>query len=80
MLIQGESDVCVTSILEVDDASNIVYLDRSIDQEQNKRILASRRLSFETTLDKVRILFAADQIELPSSKATRPSRSRSRPP
>lgn len=63
MLIQGESDVCVTSILDVDEASNIVYLDCSIDQEQNKRILASRRLSFETTLDKVRILFAADQIE-----------------
>jgi c-di-GMP-binding flagellar brake protein YcgR len=63
MLIQGESDVCVTSILDVDEASNTVYLDCSIDQEQNKRILASRRLSFETTLDKVRILFAADQIE-----------------
>ncbi|WP_373988497.1 flagellar brake protein [Duganella sp. BuS-21] len=63
MLIQGESDVCVTSILDVDDAANVVYLDCSIDQEQNKRILASRRLSFETTLDKVRILFAADQIE-----------------
>ncbi|WP_343733348.1 flagellar brake protein [Duganella sp.] len=63
MLIQGESDVCVTSILDVDEAGNAVYLDCSIDQEQNKRILASRRLSFETTLDKVRILFAADQIE-----------------
>ena len=63
MLIQGESDVCVTSILDVDEAAGVVYLDSSIDQEQNKRILASRRLSFETTLDKVRILFAADQIE-----------------
>ena len=63
MLIQGETDVCVTSILDVDDAASAVYLDCSIDQEQNKRILASRRLSFETTLDKVRILFAADQIE-----------------
>ncbi|MTV41876.1 flagellar brake protein [Duganella radicis] len=63
MLIQGETDVCVTSILTVDEAANLVYLDCSIDQEQNQRILASRRLSFETTLDKVRILFAADQIE-----------------
>ena len=63
MLIHGESDVCVTSILDVDEAAGVVYLDSSIDQEQNKRILASRRLSFETTLDKVRILFAADQIE-----------------
>jgi c-di-GMP-binding flagellar brake protein YcgR len=63
MLITGESDVCVTSILEVDDASNSVYLDSSIDQEQNQRILASNRLSFETTLDKVRIVFGADRIE-----------------
>ena len=52
MLIHGESDVCVTSILDVDDANNLVYLDCSIDQEQNKRILASRRLSFETTLER----------------------------
>ena len=63
MLIHGESDVCVTSILDVDEHSGSVMLDCSIDKEQNKRILASRRLSFETTLDKVRILFAADHIE-----------------
>jgi len=63
MLIHGESDVCVTSILEVDEQHSAVYLDCSIDREQNKRILASRRLSFETTLDKVRILFGADRIE-----------------
>jgi c-di-GMP-binding flagellar brake protein YcgR len=63
MLIKGESDVCVTSILDVDEAHDTVYLDCSIDTEQNKRILASRRLSFETTLDKVRILFATEHIE-----------------
>lgn len=63
MLVGGEADVCVTSILDVDEATNSVYLDCSIDQEQNKRVLASRRLSFETTLDKVRILFAAEQVE-----------------
>ena len=63
MLVQGEADVCVTSILEVDEHSNTVLLDCSIDKEQNKRVLASRRLSFETTLDKVRILFAADHME-----------------
>ena len=63
MLISGETDVCVTSILDVDEAANAVYLDSSIDQEQNQRILASRGPSFETTLDKVRILFAAEQVE-----------------
>ena len=63
MLVQGEADVCVTSILDVDEHSNSVLLDCSIDSEQNKRVLGSRRLSFETSLDKVRILFAADHIE-----------------
>lgn len=63
MLVSGESDVCVTSILDVDEAANAVYLDCSIDPQQNQRVLASRKLSFETTLDKVRILFAADHVE-----------------
>ena len=34
--------------------------DCSIDNEQNKRIVAAKRLAFETTLDKIRILFSAD--------------------
>jgi len=63
MLIQGESDVCVTSIRDVDERLDTVVLDSSIDPEQNKRILAAQGLSFETTLDKVRILFAADRVE-----------------
>lgn len=63
MLIQGESDVCVTSILDVDDQRDTVVLDTSIDEEQNRRIARAKRLSFETTLDKVRILFAAERIE-----------------
>ncbi len=61
MLVHGEADVCVTSILEVDPDSNSVYIDCSIDSEQNKRILAAKRLAFETTLDKIRILFSADE-------------------
>jgi len=63
MLIQGEADVCVTSILDVDEQNDIVILDASIDQEQNRRILHSKRLSFETTLEKVRILFASGHLE-----------------
>ena len=62
MLIDGEADVCVTSILQVDPDTNTLILDRSIDDEQNLRILASRRIAFETTLDKIRILFASDNV------------------
>ena len=63
MLVRGEADVCVTSILDVDPDTNIVYLDCSIDAEQNKRILEAKRLAFETTLDKIRILFASEGAE-----------------
>ncbi|MBV7536880.1 flagellar brake protein [Duganella sp. sic0402] len=70
MLIKGESDVCVTSILDVDDASDTVYLDCSIDQAQNRRVLAARQLTFETTLDKVRILFGAEQVEAATFEGT----------
>lgn len=62
MLIKGESDVCVTSVLGVDPDSNLLILDRSINREQNERILQARRVSFETTLDKIRILFATDKV------------------
>jgi c-di-GMP-binding flagellar brake protein YcgR len=61
MLVHGEADVCVTTILEVVPGSNSVYIDCSIDPEQNRRILAAKRLAFETTLDKIRILFSAEQ-------------------
>jgi flagellar brake protein len=62
MLVHGEADVCVTTILDVDPDSNTLIMDRSIDRDQNRRILEAKRLSFETTLDKIRILFAADKV------------------
>ena len=63
MLVHGESDVCVTSILEVDADAGSVILDCSINPDQNRRILGAKRLSFETTLDKIRIMFGGDHIE-----------------
>ena len=62
MLVHGEKDVCVTSVLDVDVDNNVVVLDCSIDDEQNRRILGAGRISFETTLDKIRILFAGEGI------------------
>ena len=62
MLIRGESDVCVTSVLEVDPDTGTLILDRSVDCAQNGRIIKADRISFETTLDKIRILFASDDV------------------
>lgn len=57
MLLRGEADVCVTSILEVDPDSDTVVLDRPIDRDQHRRLLAAGKVACETTLDKIRILF-----------------------
>lgn len=62
MLVNGEADVCVTSILHVDAERGSMILDRSINREQNERIVAARRVRCETTLDKIRILFGADAL------------------
>lgn len=60
LLIQGEADVALTSVLDVDGDSNTLYLDCPIDKDQNRRIVAAKRLSYETTLDKIRILFVSE--------------------
>lgn len=60
MLINGEADVCVTSILDLDPDEDLMVLDRSIDRDQHRRVLAAQRLSCETSLDKIRILFKAE--------------------
>ena len=62
LLINGEADVAVTSVLDVDVDNDQVIIDCSINREQNQRILSARRLAFETTLDKIRILFWSDDV------------------
>lgn len=63
LLVRGETDVCVTSILDMDEAAGTMLLDCAVNREQNLRILASARLRCETTLDKIRIVFVAERIE-----------------
>jgi len=62
MLIKGEADVCVTTVLEVDPDTNSVVLDRSIERMQNERIIEAGKVRCETTLDKIRILFTAENL------------------
>jgi c-di-GMP-binding flagellar brake protein YcgR len=62
LLVQGEEDVCVTTILQVDPDEGTLVLDRSIDREQNRRILQAGRVRCETTLDKIRILFVLEDL------------------
>eukprot|EP01114_Cavostelium_apophysatum_P001648 TRINITY_DN11447_c0_g1_i1.p3 TRINITY_DN11447_c0_g1~~TRINITY_DN11447_c0_g1_i1.p3 ORF type:complete len:254 (-),score=65.58 TRINITY_DN11447_c0_g1_i1:8-769(-) len=62
MLVKGEADVCVTTVLEVDPDSNTMVLDRSIERMQNERIIDAGKVRCETTLDKIRILFNAENL------------------
>lgn len=62
MLVNGEADVCVTSVLDVDPDEDLLVLDRSIDRAQNRRILEAEKINCETSLDKIRILFTIENL------------------
>lgn len=63
MKIKGEADVCVTSILDVDGDDGVFILDRSIDREQNERIVQANSVMCEAYLDKIRILFSVSGVQ-----------------
>lgn len=60
MLVHGGTGAIVTSILEVDNDS--IIMDSARDSSMNQRIIESDKVSFETTLDKIRILFTSTQV------------------
>lgn len=69
MKIKGEADVCVTSILDVDPDEGVFILDRSINREQNERIVNAKGVMCETFLDKIRILFSVSGVRDTEFKA-----------
>ncbi|HZW14162.1 MAG TPA: flagellar brake protein [Noviherbaspirillum sp.] len=58
----GGGDTVVTSVLTVDEASDMVVIDKAPSNLVNQRILDSDNVSFETVLDNIRIMFFADQV------------------
>ena len=62
MVINGGAEIVVTSILDIDDNRNIVFIDCAPSALINQRILESDDIKFESTLDKVRISFFASQV------------------
>jgi c-di-GMP-binding flagellar brake protein YcgR len=70
MKIKGEADVCVTSILLVDPSTGRLILDRSINREQNDRIMQAKSVLCETYLDKIRILFSVSDVGDATFKGT----------
>jgi c-di-GMP-binding flagellar brake protein YcgR len=60
LMTKGEADVCITSLLNVDPDNGTIILDRSVSREQDLRIASAARVSCETSLDQIRILFDLD--------------------
>lgn len=63
LMIGGGYEAVVTSILHIDDANNLIVVDSAPSNSINERILASSKVTFETNLDHIRILFSADEIQ-----------------
>jgi len=63
MLINHGSEAVVTSILHFDDKKNVVIVDGAPNEELNKRIVSSDSVSFESSLDNIRILFFSSHVK-----------------
>lgn len=61
--VEDGMDTIVTSILEVDESSGLVVIDRAPGNTLNQRILTSGNVAFEALLDNIRILFFASQVK-----------------
>ena len=56
-------DAILTSILAIEEGEDCMVVDAAPMQTQNHRLLSSERISFETKLDQVRVMFSTDKAE-----------------
>lgn len=63
MMINGGSEVFITSILDVDDGNNTVIIDSAPGQLANQRIVEAPRVSFEGLLDRISIQFSSSGVQ-----------------
>lgn len=62
MIINGGAEVVVTSILEIDEKNNKLYIDRASSALLNQRVIESDEIEFSSSLDKIRITFFASKV------------------
>jgi c-di-GMP-binding flagellar brake protein YcgR len=63
MIFSDGAEAVVTSVLQVDEAENLVVVDSAPGRMQNERIAESPNVSFETMLERIRILFFTSDIQ-----------------
>lgn len=64
MQVDNGSEAIMTSLLGVEEGSDLIVIDCARSATANQNITAGRQFSFETALDNIRILFSADKVEL----------------
>ncbi|RTZ39977.1 flagellar brake protein [Candidimonas sp. SYP-B2681] len=62
MHVEGREVAIITTILEIDAASNSFIVDNSADEDFNRRITSAELVNFDTNIDKVRIQFSTAQV------------------
>ncbi len=62
MHADGGADSVITTVLELEEDSGIVVIDRSPSNAVNERMLEGENIAFETVLDNIRILFFAPRL------------------
>ncbi len=63
LLVNGSPEAVITSVLGVDEESGTLYIDAASNPAMNRRAAESDNLSFETVLDRIRILFFATEAQ-----------------
>lgn len=63
VLMEGSGEATVTSVLDVDEEGGSVIIDIASDPQVNAHLTASENISFETVLDRIRIVFFVTHIE-----------------
>ncbi|MEQ1667366.1 MAG: flagellar brake protein [Sulfuriferula sp.] len=61
MVINGGAEVIVTSILEIDESNNKIYIDRASSALVNQRVIESDDIELSSSLDRIRISFFATE-------------------
>lgn len=79
MVINGGAEVIVTSILEIDESNNKIYIDRASSALVNQRVIESDDIELSSSLDRIRISFFTAEVN-ESEQDQRPAFSIAIPP
>lgn len=63
MMINGGSEVFITSVLYVDDANNLLIIDSAPNNQANQRIIEASSVFFDGLLDRISIQFSSSRVQ-----------------